>query len=112
MKKLPFCKHRKTVEGCLYCPENDGTRARHTPTPWKHDGQYVFDADGHQVLNGYNLSKKLLDKIIRAVNAHDELVSALKRAEAALSWFINDDGESDVEALEEVKAAIAKVEAR
>ena len=37
-----------------------------------------------------------------------DLLSALQRAEAALSWFINDEGECDIEALEEVQVAIAK----
>jgi len=44
----------------------------------------------------------------RLISAAPDLLSALQRAEAALSWFINDDGESDIEALDEARAAISK----
>lgn len=48
----------------------------------------------------------------RLIASSPELLSALRRAEAALSFFIDDEGEPDVEALDEARAAIAKAEGR
>jgi hypothetical protein len=38
-----------------------------------------------------------------------ELLKALRRTERALSWFINGDGESDIDALVEARHVISKV---
>jgi hypothetical protein len=68
------------------------TNAQHTPTPWRNDGLAVSDAstqsritgpDGTQVATAYGWGDKGLSHanaayIVRAVNAHDELLAALK----------------------------------
>jgi hypothetical protein len=57
--------------------------------------------------NGEGIAAKTCEDAAELIS---DLLSALQRAEAALSWFINDEGECDIEALEEVQASIAKAE--
>jgi hypothetical protein len=57
--------------------------------------------------NGEGIAAQTCEDAAKIIS---DLLSALQRAEAALSWFINDEGECDIEALEEVQASIAKAE--
>lgn len=61
---------------------------RHTPTPWKFTpieswGNMavlsISDADGKEVVHN-TTSVKTAELIVRAVNSHEELISALKQA--------------------------------
>jgi len=38
---------------------------------------------------------------------YEELVAVLSRAESALNWFVNDEGECDIEALDEARTALS-----
>jgi len=66
--------------------------------------QYNDEESEH---NGEGLAAEACEDAAKIIS---DLLSALQRAEASLSWFINDEGECDIEALQEVQAAIAKAE--
>jgi hypothetical protein len=72
---------------------------------WKISFGKIVDQDD-KVICG--LPKRENNDAAHLISAAPDLLSALERAEAALSWFINDEGECDIEALDEAKAAIAK----
>ena len=46
------------------------------------------------------------------IEARAKAVKGEIRAEAALNWYINDEGECDIEALDECKQAIQKARAK
>jgi hypothetical protein len=50
------------------------------------------------------------DRLAHCWNHHDDLAAALRRAEAALAWYIDDEGECDNDALSEARDVLAKVE--
>jgi len=77
----------------------------HTPAPWKHDPTWGIIKYGKSeicALHSGNLANAHL------ISAAPDLLEALERAENALNWFINDEGECDIEALDTTRAAIAK----
>lgn len=45
------------------------------PTPWTPKGDSVFDAEGNEVI----ATQDVRDQIFNAVNAHDDLVAALRK---------------------------------
>jgi len=66
------------------------TQAQHTPTPWNYDGMnYIFSKDNEMIaeIRGYG-AKLPMDVnaafIVRAVNAHENLVQMLAHVE---SWL-------------------------
>lgn len=89
----------------------------HTPTPWKTGKKYLgiieIYAEGKRGLVASARSEEDSSLIVRAVNAHDELLAAAK---SALDWIIagNDDGQPDLESPHEnnLRSAIAKAEDR
>lgn len=73
----------------------------HTPTPWKTDGRSIFQPGGSVIAGTVEKSQNAAF-IVRAVNAHDEMLTALKFAEKHLPM--------GTEVLVFVQSAIAKVE--
>lgn len=57
---------------------------------------------------GKRESRKLREEHNALVNLNAELMEALKRTEQALAFYVEDKGESDIEALHEARAAIAR----
>ena len=53
--------------------------SEHTPTPWKVDGASVRGAGGEWLFDEWFVPANA-EFIVRAVNAHDDLVSMLKEA--------------------------------
>lgn len=138
MKKLPFCKHRKTVEGCLYCPENDGTRARHTPTPWQwgpsvsKNGRFDIieqaqterlicsipdEQNAAFIIRAVNNIEAVESENARLRNTNDELLAAVKSSHELINDYMNLLPSSAFDAamfrrhVTGLKAAIAKAEA-
>jgi len=77
----------------------------HTPAPWKHDPTWGIIKYGKTeicALHSGNIANAHL------IAAAPDLLEVLERAENALNWFINDEGECDIEALDAARAAIAK----
>lgn len=57
----------------------------HTPTPWKLDGTMVYDTEGHYVAKvSVEEGTANAAYIVRAVNAHEELLRALKHLAARM----------------------------
>jgi hypothetical protein len=83
----------------------------YTPGPWEVSPYYNITsrngtiAKTEQMPGNFDSERTANARLIAAA---PDLLSALERAEAALSWFINDEGECDIEALDEAKAVIAK----
>lgn len=87
----------------------------HTPTPWKRGDANLCDTDGYAVLyagvGGKGSFSANLDFALRAVNAHDELVAALKDARISFAnlvdyWGIpRDETDKQIDAID---AALAK----
>jgi hypothetical protein len=91
----------------------------HTPAPWRIEPEEhaaVILCDAFVVADVYyeaGVSAGASTKEEALANAHlisaaPDLLEALERAENALNWFINDEGECDIEALDTARAAIAK----
>lgn len=102
----------------------------HTPTPWTfrpeakdEDGEpaffSIYDSRGREVANTAggnfptNIEKRNAEHIVRCVNAHDELVAALRDAIRVM-----DEGEEDqlppdlyFQVFKNARAALAKVKA-
>lgn len=67
----------------------------HTPTPWHHTGKATLrGADGDYIATLENNGRRAGNAafIVRAVNAHDELVAALKEAIGELNDYAEDRG--------------------
>lgn len=108
-------------------PEDDDQAQTHSPLPWAvHaadeilDGNielvaklWAFPSDGRDRLEARNANARL---IVTAVNSHAQLVEACREAEAAIEWEdpsreTGTDKETRLaEALEQLRAAIAKAE--
>jgi hypothetical protein len=74
----------------------------HTPTPWKVDGASVRGASGEWLFDEWFVPANA-EFIVRAVNAHDDLVAALKEARAGI-W----SGCDTVRSIAKIDAALAK----
>jgi len=92
--------------------ELEVVKAEHTPTPWKYDGDGFdsiaaadFGTDGYTVMSDDcdpvceicdtgddSISEANAALIVRACNAHDALVNALREAEIALCGGPNTSG--------------------
>jgi hypothetical protein len=70
-----------------------------------------FRSDMAENFHGWVNRREIYDSI-QEEGAAPDLLEALERAENALNWFINDEGECDIEALDTARAAIAKAEGR
>lgn len=68
--------------------------AKHTPTPWTFSAGYIRNADTRIVVcrSVFNDGQALadIDFIVRACNAHDDLVATLTYC---LAWFEKEGGE-------------------
>jgi hypothetical protein len=95
-------KHDKMITTNLQAPWRVivSQYSNQKPSAWEITTKY-----GGVIAETNNLTN---DTIPHLISAAPDLLSALERAEAALSWFINDEGECDIEALDEAKAVIAK----
>jgi hypothetical protein len=67
-----------------------GVEASHTPGPWEVDGETIYGPDGYliaSVIPYYpeNVEKQAANarRIVQCVNAHDELVAALRHIAGA-----------------------------
>lgn len=93
---------------------------QHTPTPWQSLGDVIYPdprltgkKEGNDWIADCRTARGANDgeHIVRCVNAHDELVAALRSATASLEQFVklgripeNNQG------LREARAALAKVQ--
>lgn len=85
------------------------TSQQHTPTPWTvslADGKAIGQTDSGDELV-YANSREDAAFIVRAVNAHEELVAALRACEAYMSTAPIFDGY--LKAVDAARAALAKV---
>ncbi len=103
---------------------------KHTPTPWRHaravsGHQAIYDADGKELLVRFGEGQDEFWKqpknakanaafVVRAVNAHDGLVAALKNVAMDMESMRQDAQSASVrhcasESLKLIKAALAKV---
>jgi hypothetical protein len=124
------------VSGCcnvtLQTATSEDSMSAHTPTPWRYETEHTY---GHatvygkgrksgqhkqhvaQVWSGGERSMRVAEAnaaiIVRAVNAHDELVAALS---ALLDYcagnvpYFGDKGDASREAFDRACAALAKAE--
>ncbi len=109
-------------------PDVYASEPTHTPTPWwteKSEGYnkayYLMGAQDPEGEEGngtcigsvYDISKKDAAFIVRAVNAHDEVLAFLKFLEAGVEDRISiAEMPSEEELTKRLKAAIAKMEGR
>lgn len=79
----------------------------HTPTPWVFNGESIIDAKGNSAMTKANAAF-----IVRAVNAHEELLVAIKTLTAITYDTVNyDQNDADtVKAVEMAENAIARAE--
>lgn len=92
------------------------TKGTHTPGPWNRNikpaSKYTVIFAGRNTHVARVIPDGLPEEEVEAncnlIVAAPELLEALERAETALAFFVNDEGESDVEALAQAQAAIAK----
>lgn len=98
--------------------------SEHTPTPWDADGVYVMyhDAELSITVAGCAISPRMDSSkakanaafIVRAVNAHDDLVAALKVAQSHLRTLRGDrrnepnSDQIDRAVFDAIDAALAK----
>lgn len=70
--------------------------SKHTPTPWKAEGGYIFAGEGDEILVCIQstINDELVAdaeanaaRIVKCVNLHDELVECLKIAQQKLAVF-------------------------
>lgn|GEM_PF-5709900 len=74
-----------------------------TPMPWYSTPAGIFAEGGEAI--AIPIKQPNADLIVRAVNAHDELVAAL---EEAITWNSHDDEDVPAVWLDQAKAALAK----
>lgn len=104
------------------------TKAKHTPTPWKVEEEKISVGKGRLIsikgANGFSLAVvgvedyPLMEQdaalIVRAVNVHDELLAASKRALSQYQAFVKEQWLKDdpfhQRTMAEISAAIAKAE--
>lgn len=76
---------------------------QHTATPWQQDEDWIVSGDGNPVAAAHMNAEANAAFIVRACNAHDDLVRALRHAVEAFeadndkSWYVA-----------EARAALAK----
>jgi hypothetical protein len=92
--------------------------SQHTPTPWTDKAGEIYDAEGHVVLLFGLKTPDVLEnraRVVRAVNAHDELVVALKQARESYVYRTRHEnkvvGEGDT-LLSVIDAALSKAEGK
>lgn len=93
--------------------------AEHTPTPWTYDGYYIVspvNGDVAQTLRNRPNGHVDAAHIVKCVNAHDELVAALKAFTKAEESFREATQHQSVDdwlddAYEQAIAILAKVKA-
>ena len=88
-------------------------KPQHTPLPWKANDTYLLDSNGDTIgkLNqgdGLEMAKSDAAFIVRAVNAHDELIGTLH----GILMAIEDDVFDGQRAREVIEAALAKAESK
>jgi hypothetical protein len=105
------------------------TKPAHTPTPWKHVYERILDSKGmpvslyHEDPDGRTPSGEALEQIranaayiVRAVNAHEELLEAAKDALEGLACYSPTQWARpyvpEPQRIEKLKQAIAKAEGR
>jgi len=79
------------------------TRLTAAASIMREHAQYSDDEFSH---NGEGLAAETCDDAAELIK---HLAAVLSRAESALTWFIEDRGEADVDALTEVKVALERV---
>ena len=86
------------------------TKHTPTPTPWTAEGAALLDAEGTPVALVCSIGAQ--EQILRAVNAHEELVAALRRASGELHDLEANEVRPPVSlsVIELVDAALAKAE--
>lgn len=108
---------------------NMKTKPTHTPTPWKivnrsltdpldlsgrtiKDGRNRILAHLYPTPSGLGLEEQKANAafIVRAVNAHEKLVEALRNAQAAL--LVLSPNATDTRMMRDIEQAIAKAEGR
>lgn len=131
--KIKLKPHEKVLHGlCVVCghygDDCEGTnKPAHTPTPLKVDlnvsltdaDGFAFDAqeivaDDGAITIGYIIDKEHAVFIVRAVNAHEELLQNLKNIEASFTrrCFRTGCNAAEELMLKSVRQTIAKAEAR
>lgn len=82
----------------------------HTPTPWEH-GQYLWsiDAEGIEVAQANTVEDAAF--IVRACNAHEDLLAACEALEASLLAAFEEKPKLFEQAITLAHAAIAKAKA-
>ena len=87
----------------------------HTPTPWTQDDRRILDPQGRQIavchsdFIGKVSGAQDAAHIVKCVNAHDELVAALRQAERFVWHQVDGDGPAN--ALHElIVSALSKVQ--
>lgn len=89
--------------------------SKHTPTPWGRAGIELIGNEGREMIGTLHDTqagisvKENASFIVRAVNAHDELLHALRLAKALLEGQTEETEENVIELLSEV---LAKVEGK
>ena len=92
------------------------TKPNHTPGEWSTNlwasGRITIESGNGQVcelnvIHGPGTPKGNANHIERAVNAHDDLVGALK---IALSWLSDSEDDGDIEVTTKIKNALKKAE--
>jgi len=88
------------------------SKPQHTPTPWKHDkrGGDIRNKEGMLIASGFRYENAAF--IARAVNAHEEMLNALKLA--LKTMYANPDANMDMitGCSTTIKQAIAKAEGK
>lgn len=79
---------------------------KHTPTPLQQNGCQLSGPDGRFI--GTVLTGEIAGEIIRAFNAHDELVKALEHTRGRIEALLDEKDVDDDGILAEIDAALAK----
>lgn len=90
----------------------------HTPAPWHFDGHVIYDEASNEVAKTFrSIDGMTRDAaiIVRAVNAHEDLIKAMRSAIRALDCALDDTGleisSAPIECvIDDLKQAIAKAE--
>lgn len=119
--KCGHCENDKILKG------NNMTQPNHTPTPWSIDGynltgvlaKPIFTKDFGKIYpkvcdcssKSLSIGEQLANAkhIVKCVNCHDELLSALKNAKSELEIY-HDSLQGDNEAQDEIYVVIREIE--
>lgn len=76
--------HQGTFGSCNYCQQNiEESKPSHTPTPWHVEDQDIMSGEIEIALvSAYNTNRKAnAAYIVKCVNAHEELVRLVRKAD-------------------------------